>query len=75
MHERTRRIIAAVNATAGISTEALEAGVIGELTYSLEAIVAMQALRSGDATGTHISLATLCEFARATLAKVKGETA
>lgn len=68
-----RRIVAAVNATAGISVEALEAGGIGELVRSLEAIVAMQALRSGDASGTHMSLATLCEFARETLTKIKGE--
>ena len=68
-----RRIVAAVNATADIPVEALEAGVIGELTRSLEAIVAMQALRSGDASGTHMSLATLCEFVRETLTKIKGE--
>lgn len=36
MHERTRRIVAAVNATAGISTEALEAGCIAELVEAAQ---------------------------------------
>lgn len=44
---------------------------VGELGEVLEAITAMQALRFGDATATHLSLSVLCETARATLAKLE----
>ena len=43
------------------------------LAEVLEAICAMQALRYGDATGTHLALSALCQSARATLAKARGE--
>ena len=43
-----------------------------ELLDALQAIVAMQALRSSDATGTHLSLSVLCETARAAIAKAEG---
>ena len=54
-------------ATAITDLEAL----VGELGEVLEAITAMQALRFGDATATHLSLSVLCETARATLAKLE----
>lgn len=37
-HANARRIVAAVNATSGISTEALEAGVVAEMVEVLHAI-------------------------------------
>ena len=40
-----------------------------ELVHILDAITAMQALRYGDATRTHMALIGLCVTARATLAK------
>jgi len=43
------------------------------LAEVLEAICGMQALRYGDATGTHLALSALCQSARATLAKARGE--
>ena len=41
------------------------------LVHILEAITAMQALRYGDATRTHMALIGLCVTARATLAKAR----
>ena len=43
-----------------------------DMLHILEAIVAMQALRYGDATGTHMALSSLCESARAAIAKATG---
>ncbi len=68
--ENMRRIYAAVNACEGISTEALESGVVKEL---LEALVAM--LNAFDVPGLpYDSIGKIaCVQSRAIIAKAKGE--
>ena len=71
-----RRIVASVNATAGISVEALEAGVVGELVEALEGLIDDEPCRY-DHHGycqTHF-ITEPCEMAvaRAALTKIKGE--
>jgi hypothetical protein len=65
-------LVAIINAIPELCTRitALEARE-AELVHILEAITAMQALRYGDATRTHIALIDLCVTARATLAKAR----
>ena len=58
-----RRIVASVNATAGISVEALEAGVIGELVEALEGLCSWDDELTQDKW----------DYAREVLAKIKGE--
>lgn len=56
------RIVAAVNATAGISTKALESGAVAELVAAL------------DLVANHPQSPTVCKSAaRAALARVRGE--
>ena len=65
--EHARRIVASVNATAGISVEVLEAGCIAELVEALEG------LWTKVIVGTDAERHAALERAWATLAKVKGE--
>lgn len=73
------RIVAAVNGCEGISTEALEAGVIKELLAELEFVLqeveAQVVLFEGDfdRTAERARLESVAEGIRKTIAKAKGE--
>ena len=71
-----RRIVASVNSTAGISVEALEAGVIGELVEALDGLIDDEPCwhdHHGYCQSHFITAPCEMAVARATLAKVKGE--
>lgn len=63
-----RRIVASVNATAGIPVEALEAGAIGELVEALRMLLTEARERGGGVSNGE-------RLGCATLAKVKGDAA
>ena len=63
-----RRIAAAVNACAGIPTEALEQGVVGELLTAVRHLVEW----NRDPNGDGIGLEYICETAAAAIAKAEG---
>ena len=72
--ESTRRMVASVNACAGIPTEALEAGVVGEMLEALESIatIVLRPFPAPEAEARRVNEAV--ETALNVLAKARGES-